>query len=156
MGQTILYATMAFILAVGVFASVAGSIITTGGGATPVPVIGGNPTQTTLASQGQQYATQADAALAAGNYSDAIRLYNLAREYGLDTDSHVLLNEAKAYLQKTPPEPLTAQQFLGQLLSSCGNQRHRRLDRGLNSQGLVSCGPSPMGSVEVPIEMSLT
>src|SRR5207247_2242147 len=126
--------------------SVAGSIITTGGGATPAPVIGGNPTQTTLASQGQQYATQADAALAAGNYSDAIRLYNLAREYGLDTDSHVLLNEAKAYLQKTPPEPLTAQQFLGQLLSSCGNQNTPDCKEGLNLLSQIGVQQQPTGS----------
>jgi hypothetical protein len=62
-------------------------------------------------------ASQADAALASGNYAVAISLYNALLSQGTN-DAQALLGLAKAYYRKTPSEPDIAREYLARVFQS--------------------------------------
>ena len=63
---------------------------------------------------------QADALLAAGNYTQAISLYNQALTATNGSDAKALLGLAKAYYYKTPSEPDIAREYLARVFTSTG------------------------------------
>jgi hypothetical protein len=107
--QTIFYGGMALILAIGTIAGIITSVgLPLGSTGALTPTIGS--TSAALA--------QADALLAAGQYSQAIELYNQVLTATNGSDPKALLGLAKAYYFKTPSEPDIARQYLAQVFTS--------------------------------------
>jgi hypothetical protein len=105
--QILFYGSMAFVLVVGTIAGFASTIITTPIGAlTPAANVG------TANAAG-------DAALQAGNYSEAIRQYNAALSSN-GSDGHALIGLAKAYFYKSPSEPDIAREYLARVFTAVG------------------------------------
>jgi hypothetical protein len=102
--QVLFYGSMAFILVVGTIAGFASTIVTTPSGP--------------LTSPGTANAA-GDAALQAGNYSEAIRQYNAALSNN-GSDPHALLGLAKAYYYKAPSEPDIAREYLARVFTTAG------------------------------------
>jgi hypothetical protein len=108
MVQTIFYVSMALILAIG---TIAGIVTSVGLPVGTTGTVGPGNTADALA--------QADAQLAAGNYSQAITLYNQVLTTSSE-DPKALLGLAKAYYYKTPSEPDIAREYLARVFTSTG------------------------------------
>jgi hypothetical protein len=108
MVQTIFYVSMALILAIGTIAGIVTSV--------GLPL---GSTGTVAPGKTADALAQADAQLAAGNYSQAITLYNQVLT-SAGEDPKALLGLAKAYYYKTPSEPDIAREYLARVFSSTG------------------------------------
>ncbi len=132
--QTVFYGAMAVILVIGTFAGIASSIITPLG--TTAPTVSA-PTDATQAD------AQADALLAAGNYSAAITLYNQVLTNTNGSDAKALLGLAKAYFYKTPSEPDIAREYLARVFTAAGGTNSPEGQEALQLLGTIGLPSSP-------------
>jgi hypothetical protein len=133
MVQTIFYVSMALILAIGTIAGIVTSV------GLPVGTTGTttNPTDALA---------QADAQLAAGNYGQAITLYNQVLT-SAGEDPKALLGLAKAYYYKTPSEPDIAREYLARVFTSTGgNTNSPEANEALQLLSQIGLPGTPSGS----------
>jgi hypothetical protein len=149
--QVIFYGLMALTLVVGAFASI---------GVPLTQVIDtGQTSGSDTTPAAQSLLDQADAALAAGQYAQAITLYNQVRTgvlngpTGAPDNPHALLGLAKAYYQMTPSQPDVARQYLGNFFSANGSNNNtpdaQEALQLLGQLGAAGGSPSPAGTPAV-------